>query len=219
VFISRHQSLSMHWMYHTIRTVLTSWGYWAVLAGLLGEDAGLPVPGETVLMFAAFLAHKHTTLELQWVIVTGIGAAILGDNLGYLLGRHFGGTFIRWAKKLFRFDDEDVQAARDLLRRHGGRTIFFSRFIFGLRTIAGPLAGSLGMEWKTFLKFNALGAAVWVTAMSSAGFAFANEFESLLGYIEKASWAIAAGLFLTGYYLAPTKTHVRTTSTAKNGIG
>ena len=191
----------MEWIYHTIRTLLTGWGYWAVLLGLLGESAGLPVPGETVLMFASFLAHKNSSLHLQWVILVGIGAAVLGDNAGFFLGRHFGQTLIRWAKKLFRLDDTDIKAARELIRRHGGRTIFFSRFIFGLRTIAGPLAGSLGMEWKRFLKFNALGAATWVTCMAFVGYAFANEFESLLGYIEKASWAIAAGLFTLGYVI------------------
>lgn len=186
-------------MYHIIRHLLTSWGYWAVLAGLLGESAGLPLPGETVLMFASFLAHKDSGLEIYWVIVAGVGAAVLGDNIGFYLGQRFGQTFIRWAKKLLHLEDEDVQAAKDLIRRHGGRTIFFSRFIFGLRTIAGPLAGSLDMEWKRFFKFNVLGAATWVITMSFAGYAFANEFESLLGYIEKASWAMAGGLFLFGY--------------------
>lgn len=154
-----------------------------------------------MLMFASFLSHKQTNLSIQWVIVTGIGAAVFGDNAGFFLGRRFGPTLIRWAKKLFRLSDEDVQAARDLVKRHGGRTIFFSRFIFGLRTIAGPVAGSLDMEWKRFLKFNFLGAVTWVSAMSWAGYAFANEFQTLLGYIEKASWAIAAGLFFTGYWI------------------
>lgn len=191
----------MHWFYHTVRDVLTSWGYWAVLLGLLGESAGLPLPGETVLMFAGFLAHKHTNLSIEWVIVTGTGAAVLGDNTGFFLGRRFGRTLIRWAKKLFHLSEDDVQAACELLKRHGGRTIFFSRFIFGLRTIAGPLAGSLGMEWRRFLKFNVLGAATWVCAMAWAGYAFANEFETLLGYIEKASWAIAAGLFFLGCWI------------------
>jgi membrane-associated protein len=172
-----------------------------VLAGLLGESAGLPLPGETVLMFASFLSHKHTNLSIQWVIVTGIGAAVFGDNAGYFLGRRFGPTFILWAKKLVHLEDDDVKAGRDLLKRHGGRTIFFSRFIFGLRTIAGPLAGSLDMEWTRFLKFNLLGAATWVCAMAWAGYAFANAFETLLGYIEKASWVMAAVLFATGYWI------------------
>lgn len=181
--------------------MLTSWGYWAVLLGLIGESAGLPLPGETVLMFASFLSHKHTNVSIQWVIATGIGASVLGDNAGYFLGRRFGPTLIRWAEKLFRLSNDDVQAARDLLKRHGARTIFFSRFIFGLRTIAGPLAGSLDMEWGRFLKFNVLGAATWVCAMAWAGYGFANEFESLLGYIEKVSWGMAAALFFTGYWI------------------
>lgn len=191
----------MHWIYHTIRHVLVSWGYWALLLGLFGESIGLPLPGETLLMFASFLTRKHTGLHLQWVIPIGIAAAVMGDNLGYWLGRHFGKTLIRWAKTLLRLDDEDVKTAKHLIHTHGGRTIFFSRFIFGLRTIAGPMAGSLDMEWKRFFKFNLLGAVSWVTVMSLAGFAFANQFQSLLGYIEKASWAIAGGLLLTGYLI------------------
>lgn len=191
----------MHWFYHTVRHILVSWAYWALLLGLFAESMGLPLPGETTLMFASFLASKHTSLQIQWVILVGLAAAVLGDNLGYLLGRHFKQGFIRWAKRLFRLDDDDVRAARRLIRGHGGKTIFFSRFIFGLRTIAGPMAGSLDMEWKRFLKFNLLGAATWVVIMAFAGYGFANEFESLLGYIEKASWAMAGGLFLIGYFI------------------
>ncbi len=191
----------MHWLYHIIRHTLTHWGYWAILAALLGENAGLPVPGETTLMFASFLSHKDTGLRLLWVIVVGTAAAIGGDNLGFLLGRKLGRRLIRWMKKLFHLDDDDIGAARDMFRRHGAATVFWARYIFGLRTIAGPLAGVLGMEWKEFLLFNALGAVTWVTAMALAGYAFANEFNTLLDYFEKLSWAMAAGLFALGYWL------------------
>ena len=193
--------IGVHWFYHIVRHVLTSWGYWAVLAGIMAEDAGLPIPGETVLMFAAFIAHKSGELQLPWLILVGTCAAVAGDNIGFFLGTHFGKTLVGWIKKLLRLDDLDVDAARNLIKRHGGRTIFFSRFVFGLRTVAGPVSGSLGMEWKRFLKFNLLGAAAWVTTITLVGYAFANEFQSLLGYIEKASWAISAGLFLTGYLI------------------
>ncbi|HLH06670.1 MAG TPA: DedA family protein [Terriglobales bacterium] len=191
----------MEWIYHTVRHFLIAWGYWAILIGLLGESSGIPLPGETVLMFAAFLAHKKTGLHIEWVILTGICAAVMGDNIGFLLGRHFGKTLIRWARKLLRLDDTDLKAAKTLIRRRGGRTIFFSRFIFGLRTIAGPLAGSLGMEWRDFFLYNLMGGATWVVAISLSGFAFANEFNTLLGYIEKASWGIAGGLLLFGYLM------------------
>ncbi len=191
----------MHWLYHIVRHALVTWGYWAVAGALLGEDAGLPFPGETTLMFASFLAHKSTQLNIAWVIVTGIAAAIMGDNNGFWAGRHWGKTLIRWMRKLLRMDDDDLGAAREQIRRHGGATVFWARYIFGLRTIAGPLAGMLGMKWKRFFLFNALGAATWVTAISIFGFVFANQFQTLLGFFEKASWGVAAGVFITGYIL------------------
>lgn len=191
----------MHWLYHIIRYALTRYGYWAVLGGLLGENAGLPIPGETTLMFASFLAHKHTHLQLVWVIVAGVAASTAGDNLGFLLGRKLGQRLIRWIKKVFHMNDEDIGAGRDLIRRHGGETIFFGRFIFGLRTVAGPLAGVLGMEWKRFFVFNATGAVLWVVSMSLIGYLSANEFDSLLSYLETASWIIAGALFGIGYFL------------------
>jgi membrane-associated protein len=104
-------------------------------------------------------------------------------------------------KKLFHMDDEDVGAAKDQVRRHGAATIFWARYIFGLRTIAGPLAGVLGMPWKKFVMFNALGAATWVTTMAMLGYAFADHFNTLLDYFEKLSWVLAAGLFVFGYLL------------------
>lgn len=152
-------------------------------------------------MFASFLAHKSSQLQLLWVVVVGVFAAVIGDNLGFLLGRKLGSRLIRWMKKVFRMDDEDIGAAKDQIRRHGGLTVFWARYIFGLRTIAGPLAGVLGMEWKRFFIFNVLGAVTWVTAISLTGYAFANEFSSLMEYFEKASWALAAGLFTIGYLI------------------
>jgi membrane protein DedA with SNARE-associated domain len=191
----------MHWVYHVVRHALINWGYWAVVAGLLAENGGLPVPGETTLMFASFLAHKTHQLQLLWIIFAGIAAATAGDNIGFFLGRKLGSRLIVWMKKLFHMDDEDVGAAKQLIKRHGGRTVLFARFIFGLRTIAGPLAGMLDMDWKRFAVFNALGAAIWVTCMALVGYEFASEFQSLLSYFETASWAIAGGLFGIGYFL------------------
>jgi membrane protein DedA with SNARE-associated domain len=151
-------------------------------------------------MFASFLANKSPDLKIHWIILAGIGASILGDNIGFWLGRRFGRHFIRWVRKVTRSDDQDVAAAKDLIRRHGGKTVLLSRFIFGLRTIAGPLAGSLEMEWPRFLSFNALGAVLWVSSMALLGFVFANAFRTLLDYFEKAAWALAAGLFVAGYF-------------------
>lgn len=191
----------MHWVEVFLRTALTEWGYWAVLIALLGESAGIPLPGETVLMLASFVAHKTPQLEIGWVVLVGIVAAVLGDNLGFLLGRKLGRRLIHWWKKIFRMDDEDIGAARDQIRRHGGATVFWARYIFGLRTVAGPIAGMLDMEWRRFLLYNLLGAASWVATVCLTGYVFADQFANLLQYIEKASWGITAVLFAAGYMI------------------
>src|SRR4051794_10799049 len=112
----------MHLFYETVRQALSSWGYWALLLGLFGESLGLPLPGETLLMFASFLTHKNSGLRMHWVIPIGITAAVMGDNVGYWLGDHFGQTLIRWAKKVLRMDDADIDTAKRLIQTHGGRT-------------------------------------------------------------------------------------------------
>lgn len=183
-----------------VRIALERWGYLALAAGLLGEDAGVPIPGETVLMFSSFISHKSQALDLWAIILVGTAAAITGDNIGFWLGRKLGPRLLRWARKKLHMGD-DIDVAKDQIKRHGAATVFWARYIFGLRTITGPVAGALDMEWRRFLLYNALGAATWVTAISVAGYLFADEFQSLLGYFEKGSWAVSGGVFLVGYIL------------------
>jgi membrane-associated protein len=190
----------MGWIANTVQHALVHWGYLALVLALFGEDAGLPLPGETVLMFAAFLAHKTHKLSLPLLIVIGIAAAVMGDNLGFWAGRKLGPRVLRWLLAKFHMED-DLTAAKDQIRRHGAGTVFWARFVFGLRTVAGPVAGALGMEWSKFLVANALGAAAWVTAIAMMGYEFANKFQSLLDLFEKASWAIAAAIAGIGYLL------------------
>jgi membrane protein DedA with SNARE-associated domain len=190
----------MSWFVHIVRYALLRWGYLALAVGLLGESAGLPLPGETTLMLASFLSQKTTHLSIFPLILIGSAAAVLGDNLGFLLGRWLGPRMLRWFKDTLH-KDEDVAVATDQIKHHGGATVFWARYIFGLRTIAGPVAGALGMNWKRFLVFNALGGVSWVMVMALIGSLFGNEFHSLFDYIEKASWAISGGIFAIGYFV------------------
>ncbi len=190
----------MHSLAKFVEAALAHWGYLALVVGLIAEDAGLPIPGETVLMLASFLAQKSGQLSLAIIIPAGIGAAILGDNCGFWIGRRLGPHFIRWFEVKLKMG-EDVAVAEDLIRRHGGATVFWARYIFGLREFAGPVAGALHMKWKRFFLFNSLGACTWVVFTAMIGFAFSNEFNNFIGYFEKASWAISGGIFGVGYYL------------------
>ena len=191
----------MHWIVETVKHYLLAWGYWAVILGLVMEDAGVPLPGETILIFASFLAYKYHQLHLWLIILAAIAAASMGDNIGYWIGRKGGRPLLMRWKHLLHVNDDDIAAGEDLLDRRGDLTIFFARFIWGLRMLAGPLAGVLRMEWRRFALFNFLGACAWVCAVSGAGYLFGSQFENLEHFFKRADIAIMAGVAGLGFYL------------------
>jgi len=152
----------MEWLTRLIQDFLVRWG-------LLGESAGMPLPGETILMYSSFVAKKTHRLDLVPIILAGIAAAIVGDNLGYFAGKHLGSPLLRWLNRKLHLGD-DIAAAAELIRSHGGATVFWARFVVGLRTVAGPVAGAQTMEWKKSLLFNALGATTCVATTSVVAF-------------------------------------------------
>ena len=174
-----------------IREFVAEYGYWAVAVTLLLENAGLPVPGETTLLLASFLAFSEHKLSLGWIIVIATCAATLGDNLGYALGHYGGRPLLDRYQNLFRVPQRAIDRGETLFARYGSATIFFARFVFGMRVIAGPLAGVLRMRWRAFAIFNFLGAAVWVTVISSAGYFFGQHWRELLRAIRRFNIAAA----------------------------
>jgi membrane protein DedA with SNARE-associated domain len=173
-----------------LRNAVVHYGYWAVAAALLIENAGVPAPGETVLLLASFLAYSQHELALRWIIVVATIAATVGDNLGFVLG-YYGGRplFLRY-RSVFHIPEKTIARGETLFARFGAASIFFARFIFGLRIIAGPLAGVLRMPWKKFAVFNFLGAVVWVTVISSAGYLFGRHWHRLEIYIQRFDYAV-----------------------------
>jgi membrane protein DedA with SNARE-associated domain len=169
----------MHSLFSFLQHWLVAYGVWAVCALLLLENAGVPLPGETSLLYAAFLAHRHGGFGLAELIPAATAACILGDNLGFLLARRFGA----WVKRVLRLTPSRLRHAERFFQRYGDSTIFFARFVAGMRIIAGPAAGLLGMRWRTFFIFNALGAVAWVTTISTAGYLLASEWGRLAGIL------------------------------------
>jgi membrane protein DedA with SNARE-associated domain len=178
------------WLFDHLRWFFAEFGYWAVLIVLLLENAGVPVPGETTLLFASFLAYSEHKLRLHWIIGVGVLAATLGDNLGYWIGRRGGRPFLERHQRFFHVSDSILERGERLFARHGAVTIFFARFIFGMRIIAGPLAGVLHMEWRRFLLFNFLGAVTWVTAITFIGYFFGSQWERLTSVMGRANIVI-----------------------------
>lgn len=177
-------------MFEHIRQFLVHWGYWGVAAFLLLENAGVPLPGETVLLLASVLAFKNHELRLPWIIVVGTIACTVGDNIGYLIGSAGGRPLLERWKNFFRVKDEHIHSAEELLHRYGPVAIFFARFIAGARIVAGPLAGVLRMHWKTFALFNFLGALTWVTVIASLGYLFGSQLDRLLAIVKQVEIAL-----------------------------
>jgi len=175
----------MHWILETARHYLQTYGYWAVLFALLGENAGLPLPGETILILASFAAYHGHHLKLHWVILVAVCACTIGDNIGYWIGRRGGRPLLEKYKSAFHISDETIRAGEELLRRRGSFAIFIARFIAGMRIVAGPLAGVLRMEWERFLLANFAGAVVWVSVISSAGYFFGSRYEAVAGVVKE----------------------------------
>ena len=163
-----------------LRGFFDQYGYWTVFVALLLENAGIPVPGETVLLFASFLAFDEQELRLRYIILVGIAAATIGDNIGYWIGRKGGRPLLERYTHLFRIPMSVIEKGERVFAKHGSVTIFFARFVFGMRIIAGPMAGVLRMDWKKFSFFNFLGAALWVTVISVVGYKFGEEWEDLV---------------------------------------
>ena len=184
-----------------LRNAVVQYGYWAVGLTLLAENAGIPVPGETILLLASFLAYSRQELQLPWIIVVATIAATIGDNLGFALGYYGGRRLLERYQNFFKIPHRTLQRGEGLFARYGAVTIFFARFVFGMRIIAGPLAGVLRMPWRRFMVFNFLGAAVWVTVISGAGYLFGRHWERLVKDMKMFDIAIAAVLLLSAAIL------------------
>ena len=167
-----------------LRKYFAEYGYWTVAFVLLLENAGIPLPGETTLLFAAALAFSEHKLTLWGVIVVGVIACTLGDNLGYWIGRRGGRLLLDRQRRIFRISEEHLARGERFFLRYGSFTVFFSRFVFGLRILAGPLAGVLKMPWKKFALFNFLGAALWVSVVASLGYFFGSRWEWFMGELD-----------------------------------
>jgi undecaprenyl-diphosphatase len=158
------------------------YGYSVVFFGVLLENSGLPVPGETALLAGAALAHSGR-LSLARVIVAGIFGAVLGDNFGFLIGRRGGRALAERYGRHVGLTRQRLTQFDEFFARYGGRTVFIARFITGLRVFGAILAGTSGLRWPMFLFYNATGAIVWATAVGVAGYLLGESWQLLERWI------------------------------------
>ena len=172
-------------MFHAATTdlqhFLMTYGYWAVFVFVAIESIGIPFPGETMLLVAAIDAGTTHQLSIVLVILAATCGAILGDNLGFWIGREGGYRLLRRYGRYIGFNERRVKLGLYLFRTHGGKIVFFGRFVAVLRAWAAFLAGVNRMPWGRFLLFNALGGMIWATLYGLGGYFLGEEIHRLTG--------------------------------------
>ncbi|MGW4568682.1 DedA family protein [Streptomyces sp. NPDC004561] len=176
-----------------IAPILDHWGYLAVGGLIFLEDFGIPAPGETILIAAAVYAGAGQ-LNIAAVVAVGFFAAILGDNVGYLIGRTGGHALVQRYGKYVLLPPERYEKAEKFFTRHGGKVVTIARFIEGLRQLNGIIAGAAEMPWPRFVAFNALGAALWVGLWAGVGYFAGNHITTIYTEVNRYSTYVLIAL-------------------------
>lgn len=181
---------------------LSTWGYLGVFVFVFIGNLGIPVPEETVLLVAGFLAGRND-LDLRTVYIVGIGSAVAGDCCGFLFGRTGGQRLLERLADRFEFVRNRYERLQVFFKTHGSKAVFMARFIAGARFMAGPMAGAAGMRFWRFLGWNILGAVTWCSLVITVGYLVGDELEWVAHVAHRAShWlAVAAFLVLAGFWV------------------
>lgn len=182
-----------------ITHLLQIYGYWAVLIFVAIESTGIPFPGETMLLAAAIYAGTTHNLSLPLVIAAAATGAILGDNVGFWVGREGGFRLLRRFGRYIRLDERRLKLGQYLFMRHGGKVVFFGRFVAVLRAWAAFLAGTNAMKWDRFLFFNAAGGILWAALYGAGGYILGDNVHRFAGPVGIVALVIAVALLIVGF--------------------
>jgi membrane protein DedA with SNARE-associated domain len=186
--------LSPTWIHGLIHT----YGLWVVFTLIMLESMGVPLPGETALMTAALYAGSTHRIDIVSVVLVAATAAIIGDNIGYVIGRSIGVRLVARYGRYVRLDEPRLKVGQYLFLRHGGKIVFFGRFVAFLRTYAALLSGMNRMSWPHFLLMNALGGICWATLFGGGAYLFGAQVKRVTGPASLLLLLAAIGLTAAG---------------------
>lgn len=194
---------------NTLAPYVHKHGYLGVGLLVFLEDFGVPVPGETILITAAVFAGIGD-LNIFLVAITALIAAVLGDNVGFAIGKYGGHPLVERIGRYVFLTPARIKKAEDFFRKKGGWLVLVARFIEGLRQANGIIAGLAEMSWKKFLSYNAIGAALWVALWSSIGYYGGSHLNTILKY--DLYFSIAAVILIVIYLIYRFLSHKRQTA-------
>jgi len=183
-----------------VQGLIQSYGLWVLFALVMLESMGIPLPGETALVTAALYAGSTHQIGIVSVVLVAAIAAIIGDNIGYLLGRSIGIRVVARYGRYVRLDEPRLKVGQYLFLRHGGKIVFFGRFVAFLRTYAALLAGINRMDWRHFLIMNALGGICWASLFGGGAWLFGAEVKRVTGPASLLLLLAAIGLTAAGIW-------------------
>jgi membrane protein DedA with SNARE-associated domain len=185
-----------------IHQLISSYGY-VGLAFIIGlESMGVPLPGETALIFAAIYAGATHQLDVVGVIAAAVIGAVVGDNIGYLLGRRYGMPLLLRHGPRIGIDAPRIKLGRYMFAHYGAPVVFFGRFVALLRTLAALLAGVNQMHWAPFVIANLAGAVAWASVFGGGAYALGKQMHRIAGPIGIAAGLIAIlGLVAFGIFI------------------
>lgn len=173
-----------------------SYGYWAVFIIIGLESAGIPLPGEITLITASIIASASPALDIRWVIAVAAAGAILGDNVGYWIGREFGFRLLLRYGGRVGIGDRQIKMGQYLFQRHGGKVVFFGRMVAVLRVLAALLAGINRLAWPHFLICNIGGAIMWATLYGGGAYLFGRQIQEVAGPVGVAALIASVVIFV-----------------------
>ncbi len=176
---------------------LATWGYLGIFGCVFAGNLGVPVPEESVMLVAGFLAGR-SLLDLRLVYLVVMASAVFGDCCGFMIGRHGGQRVILRLASHFEPIRRRYHRLQHFFQAHGPKAIFMARFITGVRFMAGPMAGAAGMPFARFLGWNVLGAIVWCSVVVTIGYLVGDELYHVAEMAHSASRWIALAAALIG---------------------
>src|SRR5260370_9466179 len=186
-----HNSLQLNDKY------MLGYGYWAVFFGVMLKTAGIPVPGETILLIAGYFAstgHFHLALVML-IAATG---AVTGDNIGFAIGHHFGRGFLLRVGRFFFLTPKRIEHMENYFKSHGNKTILVARFINGLRVFAALLAGASKIPWRVFFVYHGARAGVWSVVITLLGYLFGASLPLLVKWVGRSGTILLIAAIVIG---------------------
>jgi membrane protein DedA with SNARE-associated domain len=179
-------------------SLISSYGLWLIAGMIALECVGIPVPGETILVAAAIYAGTTHHLSIAAVIGAAIAGAIVGNVIAFSIGRAYGYRLLRRYGRYIHLDETRIKIGEYLFLRHGGKVVFFARFVPVLRSVAALLAGANRMSWRSFMVANVTGAVVWVGIDCIGAYLLGEELTKLAAPVGIALGAIVVAIIVAG---------------------